>query len=180
MRLRFSPMGWVSLATVLCTFQASANIEQQLAACAGKSDKLDRLVCYDNLAQSVKQVSPVTQVAAPVSKPAPVSSQAPTAAVVATPVVATAPQSAEDNFGKVYKEEKEEIDKLYLTVKSVSKDPRGTLKISFENGQVWKQNDSRRFKIKAGETVYIETGALGSFLLGRDDSNSTIRVKRLD
>ncbi len=44
----------------------------------------------------------------------------------------------------------------------------------------WKQNDTRRFKLKAGETVYIEQGALGSVLLGTEARNSTIRVKRLD
>ena len=35
------------------------------------------------------------------------------------------------------------------------------------------------YQIKAGETVFIEKAALGSFVLGKDSRNSTIRVKRL-
>ena len=87
---------------------------------------------------------------------------------------------ATESFGKIYKEEKAELDKIELTVKSVKKNPHGLLTITFDNGQVWKQNDTNRFKVKAGESVYIKKGALSSFLLGKDDTNATIRVKRLE
>lgn len=167
----FQGLGWIAIPTLLISLQASAGIEQQLANCSGIVDKLDRLICYDNLAANNSNPNANQPIQASVSKPAP----APQA-----PVVAGAGAAAEESFGKIYKEEPAQITKIDMTVKSVSKDAYGALKISFENGQVWKQNDSRRFKLKEGETVYIEKGALGSFMLGKESINTTIRVKRLD
>ncbi len=179
MRLSFAaPTSWIALSTLLFSLNASAGIEQQLSQCAAKQDKLDRLICYDNLAAKVGNKSQASSHMAPVSKPAPTPQPKP--APQSAAVVASTPASAEASFGKVYKEEKAEVEKIVMTVKSVKKNPRGILTISFDNGQVWKQNDTNRFKVKAGETVFIEKGALGSFLLGKDDTNATIRVKRID
>ncbi|QYK01067.1 hypothetical protein [Shewanella psychrotolerans] len=168
---RFNGLGWIAIPTLLISLNASAGLEQQLTNCAGISDKLDRLICYDNLAANALNHNVNQPIQASVSKPAPVAQ---------APVVAATAISAEESFGKIYKEDPDQITKIDMTVKSVSKDAYGALKISFENGQVWKQSDSRRFKIKAGETVYIEKGALGSFMLGKESLNTTIRVKRLD
>ncbi|QYK12500.1 hypothetical protein K0I63_17455 [Shewanella rhizosphaerae] len=179
MRLSFAaPTSWIALSTLLFSLNASAGIEQQLSQCAAKQDKLDRLICYDNLAAKVGNQSQASSHVAPVSKPAPTPQPKP--APQAAAVVASTPAAPEASFGKVYKEEKAEVDKIVMTVKTVKKNQHGVLTISFDNGQVWKQNDTNRFKLKAGETVFIEKGALGSFLLGKDDTNATIRVKRID
>ncbi|WP_281214076.1 hypothetical protein [Shewanella insulae] len=179
MRLRFAaPTGWIALSTLLFSLNASAGIEQQLSQCAAKQDKLDRLICYDKLAAKVGNKPQANSHVAPVSKPAPAPQPKP--APQAAAVVASTPAAAEASFGKVYKEEKAELDKINLTVVSIRKNPHGALTITFDNGQVWKQNDSRRYKLKTGEKVYIEKGALGSFLLGKEDTNATIRVKRID
>lgn len=179
MRLSFAaPTSWIALSTLLFSLNASAGIEQQLSQCAAKQDKLDRLICYDNLAAKVGNQSQASSHVAPVSKPTPAAQPKP--APQAAAVVASTPAAPEASFGKVQKVEKVELDKVNLTVASVQKNPHGKLTITFDNGQVWKQNDSRRFRLKVGEKVYIEKGALGSFLLGKNDSNTTIRVKRID
>lgn len=182
-------ISWITAAAILVSTQASAGLEQSLAECSAKADKLDRLICYDSLAASVKS-------APKASSAQPASSVAATTAVTATSVAAVAetqvtpatpttlPANIEDEFGRAsIKKDKEEvekeIDRIYLEIASVSKDAYGALKISFINGQQWKQTDSRRFKVKAGETVFIEKAALGSFILGTDGRNSTIRIKRL-
>ena len=104
-----------------------------------------------------------------------------TPAVAATATVAAKPVSAnvEDEFGNLRKAKADAIDKIYLEIASITKDPYGALKITFTNGQVWKQTDARHYKLKVDQTVFIEKASLGSFILGSDDRNSSIRVKRL-
>lgn len=160
MRLR-----WITAVAILVSANATAGIEQQLSACAANTDKLDRLICYDALAQRVKTKGPATP---------PVAGAATVAAV---PV--TLPANIEDEFGNLKKEKIDTVEKIYLEIASIKKDPYGALKLSFTNGQVWKQTDGRRFKVKVNQTVFIEKASLGSFMLGSDDRNTTIRVKRL-
>ncbi len=175
-------ISWITAAAILVSTQATAGLEQNLAACSAKADKLDRLICYDSLAASLKSSPEITSNTSASTVTATTAVTATSVAAVATPT--TLPANIEDEFGsasiKKDKEEAEkEIDKIYLEIASVSKDAYGALKISFINGQQWKQTDSRHYKIKAGETVFIEKAALGSFILGTDSRNSTIRVKRL-
>lgn len=176
-------LSWITAAVILVSTNVNAGVEQELLACAMKSDKLDRLVCFDALAETVKTSQSMTSAAsvAPVVAAATVPAVAASQPTPATPTTlpATLSKSAEDEFGGNFKAEEKSLEKLYMEVASVKKDPYGALKISFSNGQVWKQSDSRRYKLKAGETVYVEKAALGSFVLGTDTRNATIRVKRI-
>ncbi|MDO6641277.1 MULTISPECIES: hypothetical protein [unclassified Shewanella] len=168
--------------TLIATFalaissQAQASVEQQLASCAAQTDKLDRLMCYDTLAASVNTslTSATTETATAVSTPAVVTASAVTKAAVATSNNPT----AEQEFG-LKKKVDEDVTRLYADVVSVKKDPYGSLIITLSNNQTWKQSGTDRYKVKKDQTVFVEKGALGSFLLGSDDRNSTIRVKRL-
>ncbi|MGE6436571.1 hypothetical protein [Shewanella baltica] len=170
----------MAAAIMLVSVQANASIEQQLTQCAATADKLDRLICYDKLAESVKGVTPA--LASTQAAPA-------TVATIATPtavaVAATAPQAPAanivDDFGMEAKRVQEKtVDKIYLEVQSITEDPYGAIKVTFTNGQVWKQTDGRKFNLKQGEKVYIEKAALGSFLMGTDERNAKARVKRLN
>ncbi|MFC1520610.1 hypothetical protein ACFL6Z_12995 [Pseudomonadota bacterium] len=168
--------------TLIATFalaissQAQASVEQQLASCAAQTDKLDRLMCYDTLAASVNTslTSATTETATAVSTPAVVTASAVTKAAVAMSNNPT----AEQEFG-LKKKVDEDVTRLYADVVSVKKDPYGSLIITLSNNQTWKQSGTDRYKVKKDQTVFVEKGALGSFLLGSDDRNSTIRVKRL-
>lgn len=161
------------LALGLTTLPATASVEHELARCATIADKLDRLICYDKLAETAART--------PVAEVAPIVAPAAVAAVPATPAapISKPAPTMEDSFGKTKKSE-EEPDRIDLEIAAVDKDQYGNLKISFTNGQVWKQTDSRRYKLEAGEKVFIEKGALSSFYLGSDNRNSTIRVKRIN
>lgn len=113
----------MAAAIMLVSVQANASIEQQLTQCAATADKLDRLICYDKLAESVKGVTPAlasTQVA-----PATVAT---VAAPTAVAVAATAPQAPAanivDDFGMEAKRVQENtVDKIYLEVQSITEDP---------------------------------------------------------
>lgn len=170
----------ITAAIMLVSVQANASIEQQLTQCATTADKLDRLICYDKLAESVKSVTPA--LASTQAAPATVAT---VAAPTAVAVAATAPQAPAanivDDFGMEAKRVQENtVDKIYLEVQSITEDPYGAIKVTFTNGQVWKQTDGRKFNLKQGEKVYIEKAALGSFLMGTDERNAKARVKRLN
>ncbi|MCS6101159.1 hypothetical protein [Shewanella baltica] len=170
----------MAAAIMLVSVQANASIEQQLTQCAATADKLDRLICYDKLAESVKGVTPAlasTQVA-----PATVATvAAPTAVAVAATTHQAPAANIVDDFGMEAKRVQENtVDKIYLEVQSITEDPYGAIKVTFTNGQVWKQTDGRKFNLKQGEKVYIEKAALGSFLMGTDERNAKARVKRLN
>ncbi|WP_413486253.1 hypothetical protein [Shewanella baltica] len=170
----------MAAAIMLVSVQANASIEQQLTQCAATADKLDRLICYDKLAENVKSVTPA--LASTQAAPATVAT---VAAPTAVAVAATAPQAPAanivDDFGMEAKRVQENtVDKIYLEVQSTTEDPYGAIKVTFTNGQVWKQTDGRKFNLKQGEKVYIEKAALGSFLMGTDERNAKARVKRLN
>lgn len=169
-------------AVLLVSAQANAAIEQQLTQCAGITDKLERLVCYDNLAASIQVTTVSNNTTAPIAvAPVVTPAAAPAAVATAAPVaVAAAATNVEDNFGMEVKRVQENTtDKIYLDVESIAEDAYGALKITFTNGQVWKQTENRKFNLKVGEKVFIEKAALGSFLMGTESRNAKVRVKRL-
>ncbi|WP_088209984.1 hypothetical protein [Shewanella sp. Shew256] len=169
-------------AVLLVSAQANAAIEQQLTQCAGITDKLERLVCYDNLAASIQVTTVTNNTTAPIAvAPVVTPTAAPAAVATAAPVAAAAAATnIEDNFGMEVKRVQENTtDKIYLDVESIAEDAYGALKVTFTNGQVWKQTENRKFNLKVGEKVFIEKAALGSFLMGTESRNAKVRVKRL-
>ncbi|ACJ27275.1 Conserved hypothetical protein [Shewanella piezotolerans WP3] len=163
----------ITTASILLSTFAHASIESQLSKCATVQDKLDRLICYDNLANSLAAQN--TNGQTPAAETVVVASS--TAVVTTT---ANTQKSAVEEFGNLKKNTEEEtVDTIYLTVSKIKKDPYGALKIEFKNGQVWKQADTRHFKLKPEQEIFIKKAALGSFTLGVEDRNTTIRVKRL-
>ncbi len=167
-------------AVLLVSAQANAGIEQQLTQCAGITDKLERLVCYDNLAASIQVTTVTNNTTAPIAVAPVVTPAAAPAAVATAAPVAAAATNVEDNFGMEVKRVQENTtDKIYLDVESIAEDAYGALKITFTNGQVWKQTENRKFNLKVGEKVFIEKAALGSYLMGTESRNAKVRVKRL-
>lgn len=74
----------------------------------------------------------------------------------------------------------EQIEEESIVVTAISKTPSDKLTISLENGQVWRQLDSKRLPLNVGDAVIVRSGSLGSFKLAKEGSSRSIRVKRLD
>ena len=68
---------------------------------------------------------------------------------------------------------------IVAVVSSVKADPYGKLKVSLDNGQVWKQKESKRIRLKKGDKITIRRGAFGSFNLQKEGQGRVIKVKRL-
>ena len=83
------------------------------------------------------------------------------------------------NFGldKVI-EPKDKVEKITSVISAIQKTPYGKLIVTLESGQVWRQTNNTTLRLKRGQEVYVEEGALGSYFLGKESSNKRIRVKR--
>ena len=126
------------------------SLQKDFENCASVQDDDKRLGCFDKLAEKLK------------------------------PAIA---QSKVDNFGKEHlaktPEELEEKDEpVVFTVKSFTRNAYKKLRITFENGQVWKQMDTGRLKLAPGDKVELKKGIFGVVYLGKVDQNKTIKVKR--
>ncbi|MDP5134000.1 MAG: type VI secretion protein [Paraglaciecola sp.] len=148
----------------------SQTLDKQLADCRIINDATKRLVCYDNIAKP----------ATPVENPRPVEALTESASVKQVEAQSRTDERVK-NFGLEQKiaAEQELDEKLYSTISELKTDLRKKLILQLENGQVWRQSDSQIFRVKEGDKIYLERGALGSFFLGKEGINKRIRVKRI-
>jgi len=129
-----------------------------------------RLACFDELTDKKNN-----------EKKSPSVAVLPTAAL---PAVTELTDKQVDSFSKehIKKSEEElesEINIITLIVSKVTKTVYEKLNITFENGQQWRQKDSKRLRLAAGDKVILSKGALGSVYLKKEGTNKTINVKRL-
>ncbi|MDX1539354.1 hypothetical protein [Arsukibacterium sp.] len=165
----------VSSGSLLSLPLQASTLAEALAECRQQQNALKRLVCYDEIeltatASTASSDAVQAHSQAPV-RPAPVSNN---------PATAKAAPTTSD-FGLEHKKPADKnADEMYMTVAKVSYSPRKELIVEFENGQVWRQNDSSYYDINVGERHYIKRGIFNSFTLGNDDNNRTIKVRRVE
>jgi len=103
--------------------------------------------------------------------------------------IARAAPSAEQRFGYRGAVARERIDRektaapalerLQAKILSVSTTASGDWVATLDNGQVWLQVPTgTHFSLRVGDSVIITPGALGSFLLRKGSSESSVRVRR--
>lgn len=152
-----------SLTAIVLLTAASAqaqDLSSALETCKKIKSQADRLICFDAVASMNKTTAPIQP-----EKPAPVSKDE------------IVKEIKQQEFG--LKSQKEDPETLVSTIKKIKKNPYGKLTIYLEEGQVWKQSDSSKLKLKKGYSVSIRKAALGSFLLSTENSKRTMRVKRV-
>jgi hypothetical protein len=152
--------------------------------CVTISSAGERLACFD--------AAYAAQESAPVSVPdAPVSAAAPAAAAISAPElgVETASEevfglpkptntaATEEEFGLP----QSQVETLKSVITGVDEDPVGRLTFHLENGQAWKQTETKRFRFNesARPVAVIKHGALGSYKLSVEGGSLTTRVKRI-
>lgn len=182
------------LITGICVFVTipatdAAELPQTLVACRALNSAVARLDCYDQAVDAHKALTdqPSADAVAPNSA---ASSTAATSAV-ATSAAADAPateMSPEALFGKnvveVQKTVQEatgtkDIDRLESLVSKIRISASGKAIITLDNGQVWTQVDSSRLRLSSYDRVVIRKASLGSFMLTKVGSKTTMRVKRI-
>jgi hypothetical protein len=170
----------------------ATDLATELQRCQGIADNQARLQCFEQVSKSSQPATPAqpAQVATPaipaaVSQPATVAVPA-ASTIKVTPVQVgeqtnSAAASDEDLFGKpIRKIEEAAVNKIVLVVKTAKLDRTKRFEIEMTNGQKWIQTEYGYMDVKAGDKVYIEKAALGSYLLSNGKANKTLRVKRVE
>lgn len=155
-----------------------------LQACSLIDNDLKRLVCYDNvvagkpLTQSaVQSASENKQIATQTNT----NAQAAAGAAVVAEQATSQAKNSNDDFGLEHKKTEQESEQdLTAEVVKVEQAPYGELILTLENKQTWRQIGTDRFRVSKGDTIVISRGMFNSFLLKKDGSSKTIRVKRTD
>jgi biotin carboxyl carrier protein len=155
--------------------QAAQSTSDALVTCARETDDARRLRCFDAVVADLRgaPAAPAAAVAATPSAPQP-----------AAPPLTPAPSvSREEKFGArggLDPERREELKEITGKVTEVGARPHGEVVVTLDNGQVWAERSaSSKIKVKVGDTVRIQSGALGSFLLiapnGRSSKVARVR-----
>lgn len=154
----------------------------EMQACRTKANNTARLACYDTLTLPSEKHHIPSQAgnSSPPAKPiADTASKTQSASSADSAASTVTRESQVKNFGlaKVI-EPQDKVEKITSLVSAVQKNPYGKLIVTLESGQVWRQTNSTTLRLKPGQEVYVEEGALGSYFLGKESSNKRIRVKR--
>lgn len=170
-------------AAVFVEVQA-AELSDDIIACRSIESTAERLDCYDKAVDRRNQ-----SVAKPQAAAATKAVVEPRVAAPAPATPATEDASDDKYFGlsdeEVLKAEKRsagatDIEELKASVIRLRSTGSGKHLISLENGQLWQQTDSNRFRISVGDDVVIRKAALGSYMMRKAGSKRSIRVKRVN
>lgn len=92
--------------------------------------------------------------------------------------------TSEEGFGQLQSQNDadgaEEVTSMTQTVTKILADPYDKFIITLENGQVWRQVESGRIRIREGDSVTIDQTLMGGHMLQVDDKGRAIRVRRAD
>ena len=175
-----------ALACIASSIVMNASVAAQqtpLQRCATIEDSLERLVCYDQLAQKQADKTSVSGKERQAKGNNHGQQVAEQARKKGQQKRSENGKSSEQRFGLEHKNAKDmdEIEKLIVNGASRRQDPYGNWIITLDNGQVWKQTESvGYFSWKEEDTYYIERGALNSFFFGREGANRRFRVTRVE
>jgi hypothetical protein len=150
----------ISACSFLFPVQANT-LKSQLQHCSTLSNNNERLACYDQLSEKKSTLA--------------------TTEVVKAPIAVTAAENKVDDFGKKHlkKEVAEQDQSIVFTIEKLKKLNYDNWQITFKNGQVWRQKDSKKIKLNAGDKVKLSTGFMSAIYLQKTDSNRRITVKRI-
>jgi hypothetical protein len=167
---------------------AADEVRAALGNCRSLANDGERLACYDRAAGRI-----LAQPASPAPAPAPAAATPAAAAPVAAAAIpattaASAPGTA-DNFGrervlaaeeaKRQQQETRAIGELSASVTGIETRMDGLMTITLDNGQVWRQSrPDSMFRLKTGDRIKIQPGAMNSFILSGPTKKST-RVARV-
>ncbi|MEM0516075.1 hypothetical protein WCN91_11740 [Pseudoalteromonas sp. YIC-827] len=176
------PASLALLATLSTTAQADDGVNiQALKACSFIENDFRRLLCYDNIMAGKPIDSMPAE--APANKAGKSQGKGAAAAAAAAGNANAANKGKKDksDFGIEHKQRNEENgDELVAKVSSVKEAPYGELIITLDNGQRWRQVGTESFRVSKNDTVVISRAMFNSFLMKKQGTNKSIRVKRTD
>jgi hypothetical protein len=180
----------VLLLSAACMRAGAQAVPSSLHDCVSITSDKQRLACFDR--EMAKLDSTETKHGAPASGDGKTNTQASTGNPTSG-VKATAPSAAsltpERTFGlsgdQILQLEARQggtptakLKSLTAQIASVSHNAEGRWVLTLDNGQVWRQTETRSFEASPGAAVRISSGAMGSFWIETSKHNWT-RVERV-
>jgi len=166
----------LSFSTGLEAAKAAERTSEALLTCANESDDAQRLRCFDAVVAGLRKGQPAP------AAPAETGETLPAAATsAAAPQAAASGPTPQERFGArgdIHPEKREQLNQLTATVTALGTKPHGELIVTLDNGQVWGEITGSKVKLKTGDTVKIERGALGSYTLVAPNGRSS-KVSRM-
>jgi len=155
---------------------AAQSLPESLAACARIARDDARLACYDRVSAGLASRAP----AAPTAGPTAGRAAPPTAAARSDAARPAAMSEATDDFGLPPKPapHAREPKRREMVIAEVHRTATGKLVFRMENGQVWRQVESRPMPpVRPGMKATVKKGVLGGYLLRV--ARQTVRVRRV-
>ena len=154
----------LAILLISASSMAAPNVND-LTTCRSIASAEQRLACYDAIILPSSDASPKQKLA------------------TATEAQPIAPNKT--RFSELFGFEEKEIAKQIpdrMDVEVIeSALVHGKRVFRLSNGQVWRQTDNKRFIYNPDNgPAYIERGALSSFFFSQRDTNSRIRVRRVE
>jgi hypothetical protein len=203
--IKASTAGIVLLMTVIVSWRAGADQNEdsllQLKTCAQIEDSEQRMACYESLGKQVIAVdraaeSTVETAAEPETAVVPVAdtattapdvqvaesaATAPAAAEEASTVAETSPTLPDEIGGDRFSQNDAERNRQNRgQVRSCQRDQNNRFTFYFDNGQVWRQTDERRFRQPHDCQFIAEiTRDVFGYLMQIEGKKNKIRVKRI-
>lgn len=154
-----------------------------LEVCAGLATDELQLACFEAIVASSQRQAAVAAEPADTDSPVPAAQPAVAATIAAPAPETTAAADLQEDFGREHLAEKDDSDAAVMeaTVVAVSRGRNRILTFQLDNGQVWRQLESRHFSYpKDGEfDVTISTGMMGDYRLRVGGEGRMLRVRRI-
>ncbi|MEM1261094.1 MAG: hypothetical protein AAGH76_01730 [Pseudomonadota bacterium] len=164
----------------------------------------ERLACYDELtpapaaAAPQPETPPATAIVSEETNSTAEEPPTPVQVATAPVVAATAPPTTadvelddpEDLFGRTDKQIRDAAvqkskqpgspDRLSAAIVGVQATASGRFRVTLDNGQIWTQSESMRFRLRTGDAIEIRRGSMGTYFLKKQGKNRSVRVRRTD
>ena len=140
----------------------AAELTDELAGCRTIESESERVACYDSVVDQLGGHAPLSEPDSP---------------------------TQEELFGKNADDVRDaveqatgdqRIEKLTANVSKLRQVAPGRIVMTLDNGQVWQQTAAARLRLSEGDAVAIEEASMGSFMLRKDGSARSMRVRRID
>lgn len=150
----------LSSSAAMAAQREPSQLEATLNICAGLRNNTERLACFDRTVMQLHADSAD-------AKPADIAPEAMFG--VSKQARGAAPADVPD---------RQELASIRSSVTGLRQAADGSLLVELENGQTWRQVDSRPLALKVGDTVTISRAAFDSFRIASPD-NRFGRVQRV-
>lgn len=148
----------VSLVLLLFSFTNNLYADQTAAlmACASITNDAERLACFDKI----------------------VGKRTVSKGVYREAEQANNLSKQTHQFGQEHIEEQKSAQAVDFVINSLEKSASKRWIITFENGQIWQQQDTEYLSLSAGDSVKLSKGVFGAIFLQKNGSNRKIKVRR--